>query len=200
MPKALMLDVDGVLVTGRPDDGRPWTSQIQQDLGIDPDQLARLFFAKYWPEIVVGQRDLRATLEKCLPGIVRDVSVDRFLSYWFEMDSRVDDAVLAQVASLRARAIPVFLATNQEHLRARFLMQEIGLSAHVDGIVYSAMEAATKPHRAFFRACEKRCGLPPGDLVLVDDAMANVTGALKAGWSAVHWTGSEVLADIVTAS
>src|SRR5262249_22970093 len=32
--KALMLDVDGVLVDGRPEDGRHWHTSIEEDLGL----------------------------------------------------------------------------------------------------------------------------------------------------------------------
>jgi hypothetical protein len=35
--KALMVDVDGVLVDGRPEDGRHWTTSLEEDLGFSRD-------------------------------------------------------------------------------------------------------------------------------------------------------------------
>lgn len=199
MKKCLMLDVDGVLVTGRPIDGQPWATGIETDLGIDRGNLARMFFERHWSEIVRGRRELRNALGECLPGLAPGVSVDQFLNYWFENDSRIDETVLAQVTELRAGGFPVFLATNQEHLRARYLMEEMGLSRHVDGMIYSAMVASVKPDRAFYSACEERSGAAPAEVVLVDDSTANVAGAAKAGWAAFHWTGSGSLRDIISA-
>ncbi len=34
MIKAVMLDVDGVLVDGRPSDGRHWAASLEADLGL----------------------------------------------------------------------------------------------------------------------------------------------------------------------
>ena len=38
MMKVLMVDVDGVLVHGRPQDGLPYFTSIERDLGIRPVQ------------------------------------------------------------------------------------------------------------------------------------------------------------------
>jgi len=42
------------------------------------------------------------------------------------------------VQRLRLSGMRVFLATNQEHRRARHLMETMGLKAYVDGMLYSA--------------------------------------------------------------
>lgn len=49
-----MVDVDGVLVCGRPLDGKPWASTIEADLGLKPSDLDREFFIPYWNDIVIG--------------------------------------------------------------------------------------------------------------------------------------------------
>jgi putative hydrolase of the HAD superfamily len=54
MIKALMLDVDGVLVTGRPSDGRHWVTSLEADLGLSFTVLQDAFFEHYWEEIVTG--------------------------------------------------------------------------------------------------------------------------------------------------
>ncbi|MBJ3774658.1 HAD family hydrolase [Acuticoccus mangrovi] len=190
-----MLDVDGVLVNGRPQDGRSWAADIERDLGIAPERLQAVFFAPHWGDVVVGRKDLVEVLRGCLPALSAAVSVDAFLDYWFQRDAAVDAAVLADCDALRANGVRVVLATNQEHLRARYLMERLGLGAHVDGIVYSAAVAARKPQQAFFEAAAAMTGSKPRDLVLVDDTAANIDAAIGAGWAGVRWSpGSSLLA------
>ncbi len=194
MLRCLMLDVDGVVVTGRPEDGLSWATDIERDLGIAPDALHAHFFAPHWGDIVIGRKPLLDALAESLPALPSSVTAQDFIDYWFEKDARLDEAVLAACDELRGRGINVFLATNQEHMRAAYLMDRLALRDHVDGIIYSAEIAARKPDRAFFDAAEKISGAAPHDILLVDDTRANVDAALDAGWTAVHWVeGAELL-------
>ena len=194
-----MLDVDGVLVTGRPEDGAFWATGLQRDLGIDPETMKRELFDPYWADIVIGRADLRAVLDAVMPRLSQDVPAQRFLDYWFEKDARVDAAVLSDVGVLRNRGWQVVLATNQERLRAGHLMEGLGLARHVDGIVYSAAVGARKPDPAFFHACSAARRFADAPCVLVDDTPANVAAARSLGWTAVQWTGAERLRDVVPA-
>jgi len=195
MTRCLMLDVDGVVVTGRPEDGRSWATDIQCDLGISPHRLQEIFFEPHWADILVGRKDLLDVLQGCLPQLSATLSAEEFVEYWFGRDARLDEAVLAACDKIRALGTRIFLATNQEHLRARYLMDRLGLSAHVDGIVYSAAVGARKPEPEFFANAAELSGAPPEAHLLVDDAPANVEGARQTGWSAVLWSkGDDLLA------
>ena len=57
-----MLDVDGVLLRGRPADGLPWATGLEADLGVSPAALHASFFAVHWAEIVVGRAGLMERL------------------------------------------------------------------------------------------------------------------------------------------
>ncbi|UOM33303.1 HAD-IA family hydrolase [Acuticoccus sp. I52.16.1] len=183
-----MLDVDGVVVTGRPADGAGWATSIERDLGITSQALQAKFFAPHWRDIVTGRRDLAAVLAQVLPALAPGVDAARFIAYWFAHDARLEPAVLAECAALRRAGVRVLLATNQEHLRARYLMETLGLADHVDGMIYSADVGVAKPHPAFFAAAAARSRVSPSEIALVDDTMANITAARAAGWAAHHWT------------
>jgi len=187
-----MLDVDGVLVTGR-----PWAGDIERDLGIAPERLQALLFRPHWAEIVIGRKDLRAVLEVCLPELAPGLSAEDFLSYWFARDSNLNQALLAECDALRRRGLRIFLATNQEHLRAADLMERLGLGQRVEGMVYSARVAAKKPERAFFDAALAISGSHAEETLLVDDSAANVAAARAAGWQAHHWTGPASLSALL---
>lgn len=197
MTRCLMLDVDGVLIRGRPEDGQPWSTTLATDLGIDPNRLQTAFFRPFWSQIVTGKRGLAETLTDCLPRIGAKVTATDFIDYWFARDARLDAGVLEDIALLRANGMRVVLCTNQDHLRAAYLMQDLGLGAHVDGIIYSAALGARKPEAAFFTAARAQTGLPPEALLLIDDTRANITAARKAGWRACLWQGKKRLGDCV---
>ena len=195
--KVLMVDVDGVLVSGRPTDGRHLFAELEKDLGLSPDKLRDTFFTPFWEAIVTGREGLTERLAPVLAEIAPKVSAERLIAYWFENDSRVDENVLAVVKQYRQRGVSVFLATNQEHMRADYLMQKVGLGEHVDGIIYSAAVGHRKPAPEFFDHAAAIAGAEPADIVLVDDTLANVEGARQRGWNAVHWTGEQPLAEVL---
>lgn len=193
-----MLDVDGVLVTGRSEDGEFWAEDIERDIGVSVNDLRRHLFVPYWAEIVEGRLDLRAVLSKCLPLFAPHLTVGELMAYWFGKDARIDEKVLADMRRLRAEGVAIYLATNQEHYRARHLMDHLGLGRHVDGMVHSAALGVRKPRTAFFETAASRVGLIPSHIMLIDDTAANVEGARSAGWRAKHWTSDQSLFDLVT--
>lgn len=194
----LMMDVDGVLVSGRPTDGRHLFAELEADLGLSPDRLRETFFTPFWEAIVTGREGLTERLAPVLATIAPKVSAERLIAYWFENDSRVDQNVLSAMKRYRERGVPVFLATNQEHLRADYLMRRVGLGAHVDGIIYSAALGHRKPDAQFFDRAAAIAGAAPEEIVLVDDTLVNVEAARRSGWSAVHWTGERPLDEELT--
>ena len=185
----LMLDVDGVVVTGRPRDGKHPFADIETELGVPAALLQEKFFKTHWPAIVVGLEPLEPRLAAVLEEIAPSVTSAALIDYWFRNDSRLDETVLASVGRLRASGIRVLLATNQEHRRAAWLMDELGLDRHVDGIAYSAALGHRKPMPEFYAGASALAGADGHDLVLVDDVLDNVEAAIAAGWRGVHWVG-----------
>lgn len=187
MIRALMVDVDGVLIRGRPSDGRPWASDIEADLGLKAVDLHRAFFVPHWDDVVVGRVDLATVLIPALAMIAPNLTYDRFVAYWFENDARLDTALLGELAQRRRLGTRIYLATNQEHQRASFLTTRLGLRSHIDGIFYSAAMGCRKPDPAFFEKAARLAGLKASELLLIDDTAANVVAARRAGWAAIEW-------------
>lgn len=197
MAQCLMLDVDGVLVTGRPQDGLRWDHGLQDDLGISQELLGQAFFARSWDRIVLGELGLLPALAEVLRDIAPSVPAEDLVDYWFRMDSRIAEDVLADCRAARRAGLAIYLTTNQEHLRAAYLMDRMGLAEEVDGIVYSAQFGARKPQPRFFAQAARAVGAAPEDLLLVDDSPTNVAAARRAGWRAAHWDGSRPLSAIL---
>jgi len=190
-----MMDVDGVLVTGRPQDGAHLFTDLETDLGISLETLRQEFFVPRWPAIVTGQKPLLPELADVLVRIAPQVSADMLMDYWFRNDSRIDTSVLAAMAELRAQGDRVYLATNQEHLRAGYLMKDMGLADHVDGIFYSAALGYRKPAPEFFARAAAGAGVPRQRIVLIDDSEENVLAARASGWAAIHWKSGMIVGE-----
>lgn len=197
MFSALMIDVDGVLIGGRPSDGKPWAFSLEDDLGVSPADLQRTFFTPYWDDIVVGRCALADRLKPVLATVAPGLSCDELIAYWFENDARLNHDLLAELRQLRAGGIKVYLATNQEHVRAAYLFDVLGLGPDVDGIYYSAALGHRKPDRAFFERAALLSGFSAEQLLLIDDTPMNVAAARASGWSASLWREGDSLFDIL---
>lgn len=197
MAKCLMLDVDGVLVDGRPGDGLRWDTDLSKDLGLDPKLLAEEFFKTEWTAIVEGRAELLPILEGVLKRVAPTIKAPDLIDYWFRGDSRIVETTVADVREARRKGIPVYLATNQDHMRAIYLMHTMELGDEVDGIVYSAKAGCRKPTPEFFAFAAQEVGRLPGEFLLVDDTLPNIEAARSAGWKAVHWDGTERLSTIL---
>lgn len=188
MKKTVMLDVDGVLISGRPTDGKHWTTCLEADLGVSPEDLRTHFFTRYWADVQLGQTDLVPSLSEALERMGSNVSAECLAQYWFANDSRLDQDVLRGCAELRAHGYAVWLASNQDHQRADYIMSQLGLSDRFDGMIYSAALGLKKPDPAFFRAAERLSSAGPDDILFIDDTLSNVLAARACGWQAFHWT------------
>lgn len=197
MIRALMVDVDGVIVRGRPGDGRHWSTDLQLDLGLDPALLQQAFFAVHWEAIVLGHAPLRERLADALARVAPTLPADRLIDYWFAIDAWLDEHLLAELARVRADGLQVHLVTNQEHERVRYLLDKLRLGEQIDGCHYSAALGCRKPQAAFFHAVARSIGFPPEELLLIDDAEGNVAAAQAAGWQAVRWTEASRLSDVL---
>jgi putative hydrolase of the HAD superfamily len=183
--KALMIDVDGVLITPRLGG---WAADLEADLGVSKTDLAEQFFAVHWQEVVLGNAGLHERLGPVLARIARHVTSQQLAAYWFAKDSVLDYQLLDDLALVRARGVQVHLATVQEHERAAYLWDRLDFRGRFDAMHYSADLGAKKSDPAFYTAVEARTGFSGPDLLLIDDTPDNVEAARAAGWGGFHWT------------
>jgi len=197
MSRAVLFDVDGVLVHGwhtREDRRRRWDLHLKQDLGVEPAEFNEQFIRKgFVPEVLNGRKSLINELEEVLPGLGYAGSAMSFAAYWMQHDSQLNEPLLTAVRELRAsgRAGPLYVATNQEHLRAFHLWSALGLQHIFDDIFYAARLGASKPDHRFFEAIMRRVGPQDEPPLLFDDHEAVVEAARGFGWDAVLYNDLE---------
>lgn len=192
-PAVLMVDVDGVVV--RHPDPSGWTARIADDLG--SSALQARFFKPCWDDVVHGRATLRNRLAPALAEIVPHVSCDQLIRYWFEGDAHLDDALLIQLAEVRASGTLLHLATVQEHERASYLWNRLRLCDLFDDMHYAAQLGVSKPSQYFYAAVERRVALPASAIAFIDDNEKNVEAARARGWNAALWTPGATLGTLI---
>ena len=123
-----------------------------------------------------------------LAEIAPQVSCETFIRYWFQGDAELDGSLLTQLAAVRATGVALHLATVQEHERAAYLWNDLGLRDHFDDMHYAANLGASKPAQAFYEAVEQRVGLRGSAIAFIDDSERNVQAARDRNWQAALWT------------
>ena len=176
--KALLLDVDGVLVI----------PPVMFGLTLTPQDAAQEFFFGPFLKASVGQADLPDLLPPLLATLGYVGTPEQFMAEWFAAENHPNTPLLGEVQALRAAGWPVYLATNQERRRLEYLLHDIGLNQLVDGEFASCTVGVRKPDAAYFERVQRELGLLPHQIVFWDDAPGNVEAALVAGWAAHLYT------------
>lgn len=197
--RAILFDIDGVLVHSRfhPDVERRrfWDEHLLADLGVEPKRFQSMFGPGF-EAVMTGERSLMEVLDAFLPTVGYNGSTLRFLEYWLERDTHLNYALVDQITRLRRSGdVRVFLATNQEHLRANYLWRELRLGHIFDDMLYAARLGAAKPSVAFFERAEAHLLDCDGTPLLFDDSESVVAGARDFGWEAVLFNDIEHLTD-----
>ena len=165
------------------------------DLGVDPDLLYERFFRAHFDDVVRGHADLFERLELVMPSL-GVVSPADLVDYWFAHDAHLDQILLADLDALPAQGFAVHLATVQEHHRARYLWDDLGLRRHFRAMHYAADIGFIKTDLEFYQTVERRTGLSPQQCCLIDDSEQNIETAHAAGWRGALWTHGTRLADL----
>jgi putative hydrolase of the HAD superfamily len=196
MPRrAIMVDVDGVLIAHPHPQG--WAANLEVDLGISSPELHERFFRREWDDVVHGRAAIRDRLRPALAEIAPAVTLDAMIDYWFSNDAHVNDLLLAELQLLRQEGFELHLATVQEHERAKYIWDNLGLRETFDSIHYSAALGYSKPNHDFYRAVESASRLSPDAIFFIDDKVENVAAAKQCGWTAAVWTGHETVRELM---
>jgi putative hydrolase of the HAD superfamily len=99
----------------------------------------------------------------------------------------VQQPTVAVVRELREAGLGCHLATNQNDVRAAYLLGDLGYADLFDEVFCSCEIGATKDEPRFFEVVGARLGLPLSELLLVDDGESYVDCARALGMRAVHW-------------
>jgi putative hydrolase of the HAD superfamily len=192
--RGLLVDYGGVLTTPLAEATAAW---LRAD-GIDPDRFGRLI--RRW---LASDAD---------PNAVHDLETGRISAADFErrlaaelLEENGNSGTRPEAAGMLTRMfagfrpeaimIDVVRAAGRAGVRTGLLSNSWGLDYPRDGwdtlfdtVVISGEVGLRKPDPAIYRLAARRLGLPPTEVVFVDDLMPNVRAAVAVGMVGVHHT------------
>jgi putative hydrolase of the HAD superfamily len=178
MIKFVLFDTDGMIIHRE----MRFSQRLSNELGIPMEKILPFFKNEFQP-CLIGKADLRKELKKYLPIWSWNKSTDAFLQYWFESENQVSQEMLASVAELRKAGIKCFLDTNNEKYRVKYLLNELDLRKHFDGMFSSAEIGFMKQEKEFWQTIHNKLGSPDKTSVLCwDDEEIKLEAAKEFGF------------------
>ncbi|MFI5272934.1 MAG: HAD family hydrolase [Ktedonobacterales bacterium] len=182
--RAVVFDIGGVLeITPR----TGWDGIWEARLGLQPGDLnARL--ADVWRDGssgAIGEDEVERRAGAIL-GIDR-AQVDAFMAdLWDEYLGTLNVELAAYFAGLRPRYRTAILSNSFAGAR-RKEQQRYRLGDLCDLIIYSHEEGIAKPEPRIFALTCERLGVPPAEIVFLDDVEPNIAAARAYGLHAIRF-------------
>ncbi len=200
--RAVMFDIGGILeviseggdpATRFPALDEEWNTR----LGLPPGHLARCV------EAITADGGLgRCTYVEWCARLrastgMSQVDFDAYMAaFWDIYMGNPNEELIAYFRSLRPRYRTAILTNSfvgaREQEEARY-----GFTSMVDVAIYSHEEGIRKPDPRIYALASERLGIPPAEIVFLDDLQPNVDAARTCGLQAVLFTSTpQAIADI----
>ena len=200
--RVVMFDIGGVLEV-IPEGGDPATRFPALDeewdarLGMPPGHLTRSFEA-----VAADGSSGRCTYDEWRARFqastgMSQADFDAYMAaFWDIYMGNPNEELIAYFRALRPRYRTAILSNSfvgaREHEEERY-----GFTSMVELAIYSHEEGIHKPDPRIFAIATERLGIPPAEIVFLDDAPANVDAARACGLQAVLFTSTpQAIADI----
>ena len=200
--RVVMFDIGGVLEV-IPEGGDPATRFPALDeewdarLGLPPGHLARSFAA-----VAADGSSGRCAYDEWCARFqastgMSQADFDAYMAaFWDIYMGNPNDELIAYFRALRPRYRTAILSNSfvgaREHEEERY-----GFTSMVELAIYSHEEGIHKPDPRIFAIAAERLGIPPAEIVFLDDLPANVDAARACGLQAVLFTSTpQAIADI----
>ena len=200
--RVVMFDIGGVLEV-IPEGGDPATRFPALDeewdarLGMPPGHLTRSFEA-----VAADGSSGRCTYDEWCARFqastgMSQADFDAYMAaFWDIYMGNPNEELIAYFRALRPRYRTAILSNSfvgaREHEEERY-----GFTSMVELAIYSHEEGIHKPDPRIFAIAAERLGVPPAEIVFLDDLPANVDAARACGLQAVLFTSTpQAIADI----
>jgi 2-haloacid dehalogenase len=180
-----IFDVGGVLLEWNP-------RHLYRKLFHGDDMAMEKFLAtvctKEWNERQDAGRTFAEATRELMP---RHADKRELIEAWGrrfdEMIPGAIDGVVATVAELKARGVPLYAITNFSAETFPSQLERFDFLSWFDGIVVSGVERVMKPNPRIFRILLDRYAVVAESAVFVDDVAANADAAARLGIHGIHF-------------
>jgi putative hydrolase of the HAD superfamily len=187
--KAVVVDVDGVLVKSLDENGKfLWSRRIEKDLGITSFYFKRIFNHD-WLDVTKGKIETKLHLSLSFQELGLTLSVEDYLSYWLENDSNINLEILNICEKIQKNMqVPIYIGTNQDFYRTTHLWKNLKFSEKFNGIFTSSKIGYVKPEKEFYKHIQEKLTLDGKSILLIDDTKSNIDAAQNYGWLTHHYS------------
>ena len=141
--KAVIFDCDGMLNTEI-----RFSKRLAQYV---PLEISLPFFKGPFQDCLVGRADLKEELAKVVKHWGWKESVTELMNFWFADEANIfNDAFFPIMEDLRRRGVSIYLATNNEKYRTKYLLETRGLVKLFDSTFSSSIVGYKKPQKEFY--------------------------------------------------
>jgi putative hydrolase of the HAD superfamily len=168
--KAILFDVDGIVITGRK---HYFSYKLSKEHNISTDSVEE-FFLKDFKDCTFGRADLKEKISAYLIKWGWKGTVEDLLEYWFSGESTTNNEVLDIIKTLRSKGIRCYIATRQEKYRLSYLLNNVGLKEHFDGVFCTCDIGYEKWEPEFFDFVFRELKLKPEEVMFFDDTAKNI--------------------------
>lgn len=195
MLRAVVFDLDGVLVDTAQFHLAAWR-RIADELGFQFDEDVAESLKGVAREAALAAV-IRAGGIELAPEVAAETAA-RKNRYYNDHLRHLDASALLPGAEqalhwLAARGIPIALGSASRN--ARTILRSTGIEPLFDAIVDGVVVSAAKPDPEVFLVAAERLGVPPADCLVLEDALAGVEAARRAGCAVIGVGSPEVLGD-----
>lgn len=176
--KAVIWDMDGVIVDSGPSHFRSW-QYVFAKRGVDftGEDFQRRF----------GQRN--DTIIKGALG--KDISLEEIEAIAVEKESYYRETVkqnikpfpgaIELIKSLHARDFSIALASSAPPENIQLILEKLGIKDYFQAIVFGREVTEGKPSPQCFLLAARKLGVEPVNCIVIEDAVAGVSAAKRAG-------------------
>ena len=184
-PAVILFDLGGVLL---PFDQERRVRAVSKSLALDEAAARAALSPELFRRLDLGDADDHDFAEAFSHAAARPVTPAEARALILSVFVAPDAELWALAARLQAHAMVGGFSDNPAYVGDLFPP-----GASLEPMFWSAELGVTKASDAAFAAVEAQLGRPPGAILFVDDAAANVERARRRGWDAVHFTSSAAL-------
>ncbi|HSH31549.1 MAG TPA: HAD-IA family hydrolase [Candidatus Saccharimonadales bacterium] len=194
--KAALFDADGVIIMPQ----KLFSRQYAEKHNLDPDSF-EAFFRGDFSDAITGRADLKDLIRQHHDIWRWEGDPQELLDMWFAAENQTDSEVLEIIKQQRAAGLPVYLATNQEKYRAKYL-REVMLPDLFDGMFISSEIGCMKRDPQYWVAVLSKLaidipGIKASQVVFFDDSKDSVDGAVNAGITAYLYEDAEQVRQVL---
>jgi HAD superfamily hydrolase (TIGR01509 family) len=183
MLRCVIFDLDGVIADSHPVHESAWRKLLAEQ-GLDPRGLSMEFILAGRPRNEI----LRHYLGE-LPPETLEAHGRRKDALYAESAGSLSPmpGLLPLLEQLAERRIPAAVATSAGKRRTLETLERFGISSYFAAVVTGEDVRLQKPHPQIFELAAARLGVSPGEALVIEDSVAGVQAARRAGMRCVGY-------------